>query len=342
MKKLLIMTLVSLGSFAFATTARMNALGGSDYAFHLTDTKTVFDIPTAMLVLPESMELNYGANTIGAQTDGGMIKAVGSGRLGFFVGAVDKARTGYLGAENPFTVAYSAKAGDMGWGVLFNYSSSNKKGGAAPTDDQTQDMMGLSGSIEMGDLTAFMTLGLSDKAKGTGSDETAEYKEAPMSLGALYKMGEWTFLGHYMMNTTKETVSSVETKTTESQIQLGAMNAMKTEGADFFYGARYVMMNSKTGSSKTDTTSMPVVLGVEADAASWLTLRGSVTQNLLLGGEKKTSPDSGMDSIDHNTTVAAGMGFKFTKSTLDITLNASGNGSLNSNLGADAGFTYLF
>lgn len=340
MKKLLLISILSLGSFAFATTARMISLGG---AFHLTDTKTVFAIPSDMLLLPESMELNYGGTTVGSNTDGGMMKALGEARLGFFVGAVDKARaTGYLGVENPFTVAYAAKAGDIAWGVLLNYSSSNKKATDVATDDQTQDFMGLTGSVAMGDLTVAMNLGLTDKAKGTGTDDTAEVKEAPMSLGAIYKMGEWNFMGQYEMNTKKVTVSSTETKTTSSTITLGAINATKTEGADFFYGAHYVIKNEKTGSSKTDTTSMPVIIGVEADAASWLTLRGSVTQNVLLGGEKKTDPDSGMDSTAHNTKVAAGLGFKFTKSTLDVTLKAAGTGDLNSDLGANAGFTYLF
>lgn len=339
MKKLLLISILSLGSFAFATTARMNSLGG---AFHLTDTKTVFAIPSDMLLLPESMELNYGGTTVGSNTDGGMMKALGEARLGFFVGAVDKARTGYLGVENPFTVAYAAKAGDIAWGVLLNYSSSNIKGGTAATDDQTQDFMGLTGSVAMGDLTVMMNLGLTDKAKGTSTDDTAEIKEAPMSLGALYKMGEWTFMGNYDMNTIKETVATVETKTTKSTIQLGAINATKTEGADFFYGASYEIENKKTGSNKVDTTKMPVIIGVEADAASWLTLRGSVKQNVLLGGKKETSPDKGMDSTAHNTTVAAGLGFKFTKSTLDVTLKAAGTGDLNSDLGANAGFTYLF
>lgn len=341
MKNILAIALMTLGSVAFGSTARMNALGS---AVHLTDMKTVFITPTDMLVLPEAMEINFGAATVGATTDGGMIRAMGDARLGFFVGAVDKARTGtYLGVENPFTVAYAAKAGDMAWGVLFNYSSSNKKATTAATDDQNQNFMSVVGSLEIKELTVALDLGLTDKAKGTGTDDTAEMSKAPITVSAKYAMGDWTYYGAYMMATDKTTVTSVETKTTKSDLTIGAINATKAEGADFFYGLAYQIQNEKTGSDKTDTTTMPVIVGIEADAASWLTLRGSVEQNVLLGGTKKTgSVETGLDTPAHDTTVAAGMGFKFAKSNLDITLKAAGTGDLNSNLGANAGFTYLF
>jgi hypothetical protein len=119
---------------------------------------------------------------------------------------------------------------------------------------------------------------------------------------------------------------------------------MKSEGADFFYGFAYKMNDVKSGGDKTSTSTLPMIFGIETDAASWLTLRGSVTQNVLLGSEKTTgSSPTGADSTDHNTTVNAGMGFKFTKSTLDITLSSATTGAINgSSFGANAGMTYLF
>lgn len=342
MKKLIGLVLIIVGSSALASKARYTALGKAE---HLTDTQTMFSIPSDIMLLPEAMEFNFGSNAVGQNTDGGMMKAMGEARVGFFLGAMDAARgSGYLGVENPFTILYGAKAGDMNWGVGFTYAASDKKMTALATDDQNQSFMKLTGSVGMGDTTVALDLGLADKAKGNTTNETYEMTNAPMNLAAYHKVSDWTVYGKYESNTNK-LKETAEVKTTESTITLGGVHAMKKEGADFFYGFAYRMMNQKAGDVKTQETTMPFILGIEADAASWLTLRGSVTQNVLLGGEKVTgnATPTGMDSVDHNTTVNAGMGFKFTKSVIDITLTAANTGAINgSSFGANAGMTYLF
>lgn len=346
MKKILIIALMIAGNSAFATKARYMALGR---AAHLTDMQTVLSIPSDVLLVPESMEFNFGpASTVGSDADGGMVKAMGEARLGFFLGAVDSVRQStYLGVENPFSVVYGAKAGDMTWGVSFSYADSAKKvDPAVATDDKKQSFMSLNGSVGMGDTTIALNLGLGDTATGNGTVESYKYTNSPMGLAVYHKVSDWTVYGSYEASTKKVT-EAAETKTTSSEITLGGVHAMKSEGADFFYGVAYKMENSKTGSAKSDTTSLPFIIGIEADAASWLTLRGSVTQNVLLGGTKTTTPDSGLNSPNHSTTVNAGMGFKFTKSVLDITLTAANTagkeGQINgSSFGANAGLTYLF
>lgn len=344
MKNILIAALMVMSSSAFATKARYMSLGK---AAHLTDMQTVRNIPSDMMLLPESMEFNFGtASTVGSDADGGMIKAMGDARLGFFLGTTDAIRqTTYLGIENPFSVAYGAKAGDMAWAVLFTYADSAKKvNPALATDDKKQSYMNLTGSVAMGDTTVALDLGLGDTATGNGTNETYKYKNAPMGLAVYHKANEWTVYGTYESGT-KTVTEATETKTTSSDIKIGGVHTMKSEGADFFYGLAYNIKNEKAGSVKTDTTSLPFVIGVEADAASWLTLRGSVTQNVLLGGSKTTgtTPDNGLNSTDHNTTVNAGMGFKFTKAVLDIALSGAGTGLINgSSFGANAGLTYLF
>lgn len=353
MKKLILLSVLILAQAAFGSNARLKALGSAP---HLTDFQTILVSPSDMLLLPESMELNFGGSTVGQNTSGGMIRNLGEAKLAFLVGAADKARTNYdlstgknetattyLGVENPFTVAYAAKmGGDMSWGVLFNYSSSNKKGGVADTDDQKQDHMSLVGSFVLAETTLSLKLGLADKAKGNGTTESNEMKSAPLELYVLHNMADWTIHGHYYMDKIQNT-GAEDTKLT--QMEIGAINNMKSEGADFFYGLSYKMDNLKMGSDKFDKSTMPVIIGIETDAASWLTLRGSVKQNVLLGGVKSTvsATTKGTNSNDHDTKVAAGMGFKFTKSMLDITLTGASSGAINANsFGADAGFTYLF
>ena len=96
-----------------------------------------------------------------------------------------------------------------------------------------------------------------------------------------------------------------------------------------------------------EQTHLPFIIGVEADAASWLTLRASAKQNVILGSSKVNQGDS--TTIKNNTTVALGAGLKFNKFTLDSTLAAgsvpatAGNGSIDANnLMANASLTYMF
>jgi hypothetical protein len=205
----------------------------------------------------------------------------------------------------------------------------------------------------MGSWNAGATLGLGDTAKTTlTSGDNATYAGTNTSLFGIYTMDTMTFGLNYGMTSTKidKTVSTAKSNVADSSastIILSALNEVKKEGVDFFYGANYVMYDRKdkgTTSTTTTTISMlPVIIGVEADAASWLVLRGSVTQNVLLGQETTKTTASVSDSIDHDTKVAAGMGIKFNKSVLDMTLSAATTGTVASNaLGASAAYTYMF
>jgi hypothetical protein len=123
---------------------------------------------------------------------------------------------------------------------------------------------------------------------------------------------------------------------------------MKSEGVEMFYGVAYNMLTlkEKVGDSKTETTSLPFTVGLEAEANSWMTLRGSVKQNVLLGSTKTSTAGTGdADTIPNNTTVAAGVGFKWGKASLDATLNAGVNGQIDTSAGnflTNAAFQYTF
>ncbi len=345
---LFIATAIALtGASAFASTARINALGDS---VHVVDVQTVFSRPSDMHALPEALEIEFGAgSTVGSPAEGGFLKNVGEGKLGFFLGHGDTIRTAgtgnaFLGVENPFAVSYGMKAGDMPWGVSFGYSASDKK-----TTEEKQTNMSLTGSAVFGDLTVNAMFGLGDTATGThdtttfaSTDTDAKYTGTGMGVGAIYAMGEWSVYGQFKSSTTKvENTAASDSNEADTDMKVGFVNVAKKEGAEFFYGAAYQIMNNnnKTTSVKTDTTMMPVVIGIEADAASWLTLRGSITQNVLLGGQKTTK----MDTISHNTVVAAGAGLKFNKTVLDMTLSMKDNGKVDAtDIGGKAALTYLF
>jgi hypothetical protein len=247
----------------------------------------------------------------------------------------------FLASENPFTVAYGMKTADMPWAVALTNSSSDVK-----TENRKQMKTALAGSIVFGETTVNATLGLGDSATGTldgaASDTDAKYTGTNMQVGAWHVMGDWNFYGQFTSTGTKvENTAAHNAEVANTDMKVGFVNSMKKEGTEFFYGAGYQALNenNKTTSVKTDTTQMPVIIGLEADAASWLTLRGSITQNVLLGGTKTTQTNT----ISHDTTVSAGAGVKFNKASIDMTLSAATSGNVQTNdIGGKAALNYMF
>jgi hypothetical protein len=136
-------------------------------------------------------------------------------------------------------------------------------------------------------------------------------------------------------------------------MKVGMENVFKKDSNEFFYGAALRMdtsdlkdFSTASVNKKTASTYLPIIVGFEHEALSWLVMRGSVTQKVLLGSTQTTPVSTGTattDTDDNSTTVAAGTGIKFNKGTLEMVLTGSSSGSFNfSDLGAKAGLTYWF
>ena len=128
-----------------------------------------------------------------------------------------------------------------------------------------------------------------------------------------------------------------------STTSVGFMNTFKNEASMAFYSVQYQMeTNDKVKvAAKTTTSSLPVTMGAEVAAASWLKLRGSISQNVFMGSSKAEGSEA--DSIAHNTTTAAGAGFVWGKNNLDVVMTMGTDGSLDaSTLGTNASYTYTF
>lgn len=355
MKKLLVLAAVTLASTsAFASKARMGALSNSP---HLVDTQTIFVNPAELNTMGawatfETGPTNASDATANPQAEAGFVRTMGDARWGFYLGHTGVASTvrqqatpNFFVEENPINLFYADKMDDISWGLGFNYSNSDQKATGK------QSAMGLTGGMMMGPWEATLGLGLSDTAKfGAAGAETKWTGKAAADVRVGYTMDAWYFHGGYAMSggkaeDTTTTLNDIE----NSSITLGFINSTKGEGSDFFWGASYLMntRNDKAaGQNKVETTNLPVIVGIEADAASWLVLRGSITQTVLLSSTK-TTPVGGAagdaQTLANNTTVAAGAGIKFNKFMLDGSLAAQNTGLINgASLLANAGLTYTF
>lgn len=362
MKKLFfaaVLTLVSAS--AFASKARLTALGG---AAHISDAQTFTTQPADIHEVPDYVTLEFGETVSSTATatdntadaagnpnaEGGFVKSMGESKFGVYLGrqsesmALRQAFNAATGGtvptmENPIELMYGAKTGDIKWGASFVYSNSDDK------DANTkQSAMGARFGARKDAWDASIILGLGSNAE----DATHKYKGTTgIKVTGGYSLNDNTYLfGSYKMDGFKGELSGNEvTDTSVNELALGFVNSWKVDGGSFFYGATLVQYNQDdkktTADDKVTEMTLPFLIGVEADASSWLVLRGSVTQNVLISSEKDSGVDNG--TVANSTTVAAGAGIKFNKMMLDMTLTSASNGALGSDdIGGNAALTYTF
>jgi hypothetical protein len=306
--------------------------------------------------------------------EGGFVRSHGDNKFGFYLGRRSATTTrvrsilGFAGQENPFEVMYGFQAMDLKWGASFNYSKSEPK---VATGQQSQEAMGARLGVMASNWEAGLTVGLGSKATGnsavTGLTAASTVSDYKGTTGFKLNAGYWfdtTYLyGSYYQDGVEVTsltgaglfTGVTAAKIEQTQYEVGVVDTIKAEGMNFFYGVSYVGFKSddKNDNAAVDAlynveqTQLPFVIGVEADATSWLVLRASAKQNVILGEKKVNAGDAAANS--NNTTVALGSGIRFNKFTLDAALTAgsvpgtAGTGAINTTaLFTNASLTYLF
>lgn len=360
---LVIAGLALLSTNAFASKARVEALGqdgvrGSEF---ISDSRNVFRNPAVLNDTKNYLVTEWGTaattDTAAApRAEGGFFREAGSFAYGLYLGNSNgrdnAARTSaagtYLNQTNAMDLFF---AGDMGvkWGAKLHYASSkNEVLSATQTKKNTAFGLGL-GAV-MGSAEAYLDLDLSDKSTG-GAAATDEWKLKPSFLvGGSYAWEGTTFFANY--SSSKYEVKTATTATTkDSAITVGAGRIMEINPtARIFTDAKVVMTTNEVAAGKTKTNTLPVTLGMEAEATSWLTLRGSVAQNVILNDTKNTA---GKKSTNTNTTnVNAGATLNFGKLKVDGVIGttaAARNGAsaeegvlATDNLLTRVGVTYMF
>lgn len=355
---MLVLAAVALATTsAYASKARLSALQSSE---HLSDTRDVFARPDQALTHGEfaTLEMAPSASTT-PNAEGGFVRKMGdNSAMGAYLG--NKTGLGHnslslsssytFTIQNPLNLYYASKMGDMSWGLGLQYAASENK-----LAKSKSSVMGLAASAtSSAGWNAEVALGLTGEA--TIADTTKVSQSSPMSLSGGYSMDSLYVYAGYSVLGAKTAVSGTTTGDRSfTTMKVGAVNSHKKDGADFFYGVEYNMTTDqeKTAGTKdkTETTRLPVIVGIEAEAASWLVVRGSITQAVLLG-TNKTTPDGSAATTDtsltDDTTVAGGLGLKLGKFMVDGTLSAATVGGTAGKFGSDAhflanlGMTYKF
>ncbi len=354
-KTLVIAGLAVLSTSAFASKARMEALGQGSYSYYLNDSRSVFLNPAALNDMKNYVVTEWGVGQVAdsstaPRAEGGFFREMGSFAYGLYLGNNGDTRT-TTGAAATFLDHQNAMdlmlAGDMGvkWGARVHYA--NSKDEATNTITRKNSAFGLSLGVTSGDLEGYANLALSDKSEGAKVAGDMWERKPGMQIGGSYKMSGMTFFADYSSTNEEVTAATGSTLATAaggtftpgtagkithktSDMTFGAARVHEVNpGARIITDAQLVLSSDEVSGSVTTTqngkvksTTLPVTLGMEADATSWLVVRGNVHQNVILGSSKSIAGKT--TTIANSTTVDAGATLNFGKLKVDGMVGTTG------------------
>lgn len=373
MKKLLTIALVLASVNAMATRARNTAL---QYSPHIPD----FYSPENLGLNADSLTIEVGTTglapalvapatfTTGDVTnlsttsdasklaEGTLIKSFDFGIVGITLGhqegLVYKMRKAAAVAgvnattllnnidaqQNPIQLGYAMKLSDMNVGFGLVYSKYEDKTAAA----EKESSIGVKAGVSAG---AFFVNGLvmvDDKYENAG----ASYKGKPsFSInGGWHFTADTSLLANVTSSGYKTAAAGTDTLDVENMsATVKVVDTVKADAMSFFYGAGLTWSSGKekVADATNEGLSLPVILGIEAGATSWLTLRGSVSQDVLISKAKDSVAGTDFDPAANNTQFAAGLGLNFSKVVADLALVKNTNTNTDDGF-AKLGLTYKF
>lgn len=350
MKKLLVVAALTMAAApaAMASKARVEALANSR---HVLDFQSAFDRPYQFLALSEQATIEWGdkGEAAAPHAEGGFVKRHNDAAFGVYFGrrsadfseAVTVANTmtapgTFLKEQNGLNLFYAGKMSDWTYGVTLKYSNGKDDGA-----DQKVSSSGLALGITDGTWDVELVQGLSGKSEN-GSDSVESKGLTNLTVG-YHVNPEMEVYGNFKTVKVEGGGALAAAKIEKTSYKVGMVNTLaKTDEGNFFYGVELASNKTKDVS---ESMTLPVYMGVEANAASWLVLRASVAQNVILNETKDITgggTDGDKEDLD-STKMAAGAGIKFGKSMIDATFSDTVGGKIDSdNFFSQVAYTYTF
>ncbi len=332
MKKTVTIVLALMSASAFASKARLQALGENvNGSFYIQDNRNMFLNANEVNNYKDFLTFETGAasgnNTeTSPRAEGGFFRTMGAMNYGLYLGSqldrTNDARTSIgTTTSNPLDLFVGGDAGSVKWGANLTYSSSN--------NDQTRtksDYTGLRlGAQVMSNLNVFVQSDINNKVTvgNAVSENTAKGKMAG-SVGATYMINDLKVFAQYGSDDSKFTSTNggqtQEFKNNSYLVGVGR-EASVNDKTKVYTKLQYAQVGNTieidgvTGrNTHANQKSIPVTIGLEHDALSWLTLRGSVAQNLW----------------DSNNQLVAGLGERNIKNAQSTQVNTGATLTLGS------------
>lgn len=340
--------LAVLSTSAFATKARMEALGQDDSkgSFFIQDTRNVFRNASGVNDMANYVVTEWGS-TAGRNPEGGFFRSAGKFNYGIYLNSdVDTAthtngtNAGALAEDDRITAFLG---GDMGvkWGVsLFRASASDEQ---TVTHKKEHSSMGVGLGVEHGPLDGYVNMKFKDESKGNTAHAGSSSDADKLEAGVGYDWMNYKFYVDYSKaNQEVKAVTVGGGKTLDQDVTtllVGVGHTHEVSASSRVY-TQLQYQNSKTKDSVTTTNNektqaLPLTVGFEADATSWLVLRGSVSQRVLINTEKDNLGKK--KNLADTTNVNAGATLNFGKLKVDGMIGTGGTNGTETATNAETG-----
>jgi len=362
---LLIAGLAVLSTSAFASKARVEALG-TNSNLYIKDTRNVFRNAAAInsnknYIVTEWGQAQKDDTSTDPRAEGGFFKEVGSLAYGLYLGDAGKRNTsradqatatGFLAQDNALDLFIGGDAG-LQWGAKVHYANTKSEPGTAAAV-RKNTAFGLGLGVVMGAAEGYANIDLSDKSTGDGTTAANEAKLKPsFTVGGSYVWSDYTFFAEVENSKIESKIGTATESEKDFNVLVGAGRVMEISPTARVFGNVEVNMTKKEKNDgtnpakvkKTTNTKLPVTFGFETDATSWLALRGSISQNVVLNNKKVEETGTGtVKNTNANTTdVNAGASLTFGKLAFDGSIGVKTTGTLKTDdLLSRVGATYSF
>jgi hypothetical protein len=360
----LVLALSVVSSPAFASRARLESLGeGKNGSFYIDDSRNMFLNPASIVRYKKKMMLELGgepagvdnASTASSRAQGGFTNTFGDFTYALYLNNTSDRAISTFGqdiggtADAEFITPSNglefalAGEGSVTWGISLLYGGNRDVSNAdnaygAGAERKTHYLAARFG-VEKDAAAVFGTVGLTSSSKVVAGTANPELKgKLSLDLGATYKMDNMTLFGKFIStgadleNATAGATAApvVEARSTTFGVGAGWKKEM-TKSTNMF--TRLEAAHSKvttTGAAATTIYNVPVTLGVETAALSWLTVRGSIGHTLL--GQNLTT----QSNLAGNSVVAAGVGMTFGDLTVDGLVASNSNSTETLGMGTSS------
>jgi hypothetical protein len=344
---LLVLTLVITASPAFASRARLEALGeGKNGSYYINDSRNMFLNPASIVKSKKKLMLEFGstndsstgADSVGTSfAQGGFINTFGDFTYSLYLNnfsdtmaaaatcvdlnadgdCADVGENLGIAPQNAIEVQFAGE-GFANWGIALT-TAGNKQG------DLNSSYLGARFGIDKDNLAMFGTIGISSKITNAGADVLKG--NTKIDAGVTYGMDEMTVFGKFATSSNDVAVIG-EIANTSIGAGLG-WNKEMTKSTHMFTRIEGNYATAKTAGATTSKSYLvPVVLGAETQALSWLAVRGSISHALL--GQTLTGTNN---TTAGQTYVAAGVGMSFGDVTIDGLVANGASAAANTDFG---------
>lgn len=361
----LALLLLTTTSSVYATKARMQALGQDvdRGSFYLKDTRTVFRNAAHINDFNNYILTEWGQSAVAEDTssapgaEGGFFTTMGALNYGVYLGsdldsqndvrnggnyagtATAVGATSFVDRDNEVDLFFGGDSG-VKWGARLHYSSSKNE----TTFESKQSSMGLGLGASMGDLEAYANIGIKDESEGAAVAGDKWEADTGINAGLSYQMKGYTYFVNYDKIGAKYTANgaaAVETSRGLLTVGVGHEEELSST-ARIIMDLKYqnqISEDKTTVTTEVTTSTLPLTIGFEADALSWITLRGSISQNIVLSSSETKGTNTLKSTVNNTTNIEAGMTLNFGKVLLDGVIGNTGtNGSA---IGTESGVLSL-